>query len=125
MIYVSPPLHGAKQNVTAQCNATYRESVYGKADRCRTRAWDSRLAPIKSVYSRTIVSLLWIQAQVRLESVPVGESWSLEKTGSKWYVNESEVPPPRRLPVQCLNFNYLDRWPNDWNGQFFHLSGRA
>ena len=41
---------------------------------------------VKQFFSST-KSLLHNLAQVRLESVPAGESWSVEKTGSKRHGN--------------------------------------
>ena len=51
-------------------------------------------------------------AQVRFEAVPAGESWSVEKTGSKRHDNY--LPNPvYRFSVRLKLFNYLGCWPND------------
>ena len=91
-------------NQLEQC-CTLR-SLGGQVDRSHSYACHLRTSLIKS---RIIKSLLHNLAQVRFESVPGGESWSVEKTGNKRLANQQPNSTLRGLPV----LNYLDRWPND------------
>ena len=67
---------------------------------------------MKSRYLWSTKSLLHNLEQVRLESVPAGESWSVERQEVSAMIISSQIPHFVDL------LYYLDRWLNDWELDF-------